>query len=92
MVGQPVRTFSEIRERSFGRADITWNAFEEILLDIEIALNNRPLTYVEDDVQLPVLTPNAIMLSQPNLLPGEDVHCFGNVDLRKRAKYSTAQK
>ena len=45
------------------------------------------LMYVEDDVQLPVLTPSAMMFGQPNLLPEEDGHDFENVDLRKRTKY-----
>ena len=39
---------------------LTWNEFEEVLLDIELILNNRPLTYVEDDVQLPALKPNTL--------------------------------
>ena len=32
-----------------------------MLLDIELTLNNRPLIYTEDDVQLPVLTPNKLI-------------------------------
>ena len=45
--------------KSIGRASLTWNELEEVLLDVEVALNDRPLSYVEDDVQLPVLTPCA---------------------------------
>ena len=40
--------------KSSGRAKLTWNEFEEVILDVEIALNNRPLFYVEDDIQLPL--------------------------------------
>ena len=36
---------------------------------------------MEDDVELPVLTPTMMMYTQPNLLPEEDV------DLRKRMRY-----
>ena len=43
--------------KSIGRASLTWNELEEVLLDVEVALNNRPLSYVEDEVLLPVLTP-----------------------------------
>ena len=39
-----------------GSTVLTWNELQDVLLDVEIALNNRPLDYVEDDVQLPVLT------------------------------------
>ena len=40
---------------------LTWNKFEEVLLHIELTLKNRLLIYIEDDVQLPVLTPNTLI-------------------------------
>ena len=40
---------------------LTWNKFEELLLHIELTLKTRPLIYIEDDVQLPVLTPNTLI-------------------------------
>ena len=43
--------------KSIGRASLMRNEPAEVLLDLEIALNNHPLSYVEDDVQLLVLTP-----------------------------------
>ena len=73
--------------KSIGGANLTWSELEETILDAEIALNNRPLTYLENDVQLPVLTPNAMMFAQPNLLPEEDADAVENIDLRKRVKY-----
>ena len=33
----------------------------EVVLDMEIALNNRSLYYVEDDIQLSVLTANSLL-------------------------------
>ena len=60
---------------------------EEVVLDVEVAINNRPLPYVEDDVELPVLTPATMMYSQANLLPEEDAVAVENVDLHKRARY-----
>ena len=48
-----------------------------MILDIELALNNRPLSYVEDDVQMPILTPNMMMFGIPNHLPEEDT---GNIE------------
>ena len=47
------------------------NEVEEVLLDVEVALNNHPLSYLEDDAQLPVLTPYAMMFGQPSLVPEE---------------------
>ena len=40
-----------------GRENLTEQELEEILLHIEIVLNNRPLTYIEEDIQMPVSTP-----------------------------------
>ena len=50
-------------------------------------MNNRPLGYVEDDVQLPVLTPSLIMYWQPNQIPEEEPMGIEDVNLRKRARY-----
>ena len=66
---------------------MSWSELEEVILDIELALNNRPLSYVEDDVQLPILTPNVMMFGVPNHLPEEDADNVEDADLRKRAKY-----
>lgn len=41
-----------------GLAKLNYKEMQEVLLDIQMALNNRPLTYFEDNVLLPVLTPN----------------------------------
>ena len=45
-----------------------------VLLDVEVALNNQPLSYLEDDIQLPTLTPNALLFGQPNTLPEIPTH------------------
>ena len=60
---------------------------EEVVLDVEIALNNRSLSYLEDDIQLPILTPNSILHQNPNYLPELKAHHLEEADLRKRAKY-----
>ena len=58
-----------------------------MLLDVEVALNNRPLDYVEDDIQLPILTPSFLLHIQPNVLPELEPKHIQDYDLRKRAKY-----
>ncbi len=73
--------------KSIGRATLFFNELEEVLLDVEIAVNNRPLSYVEDDVQLPILTPNLMMYGQSNLLPETDADAIEETGLRKRARY-----
>ena len=42
-------------------------------MDIEVTLNNRPLMYAEEDIQMPVLTPNTLLYGQPLLVPEEDL-------------------
>ena len=73
--------------KSIGGATLTWSELEEVILDAEIALNNRPLSYVEEDIQLPVLTPQSMMFGQPNLLPEGDVDSVEDKEMRKRARY-----
>ena len=68
-----------------GNGTLTWRELQDVLLDVEVALNNRPLSYVEEDVQLPVLTPNMLQFSRPNLLPDDNNQ--ENPDLRKRARF-----
>ena len=48
--------------RTIGKAQLTWAELEEVLLDIEIILNNRPLTYIEEEIDYPILTPNSLIL------------------------------
>ena len=80
MIGLVKQAFN----KSIGNGTLTWSELQDVLLDMEVALNNRPLSYVEEDVQLPVLIPNMLQFGC-NLLP-ED-HNQENPDLRKRARY-----
>ena len=59
--------------KTTGRANLTEKEFEEIVLDIEVTLNNRPLMHVEKDIQMPLLTPNTLQYGQPLLVPEEDL-------------------
>ena len=70
-----------------GGAKLKFSELEEVILDVEVALNNRPLSYEEDDLQFPVLTPNVMMFGKDNLLPTEDPNQIVDRDLRKRARY-----
>lgn len=73
--------------KTVGKANLSWDELEEVLLDIETVLNNRPLSYVEDDIQMPILTPHALMVGRPNTIPESADLTDDNTDLRKRAKY-----
>ncbi|XP_046862768.1 uncharacterized protein LOC124456341 [Xenia sp. Carnegie-2017] len=70
-----------------GRSSLTWKELEGVILDVEICLNNRPLAYVEDDHELPILTPNAMITGQPSVSVIENDEASEEEELRKRAKH-----
>ena len=73
--------------KSIGNGNLRWHELEEVILDVKITLTNRPLGYVEDDVQMPLLTLGAMLYGHPNQLPEEQAEAIEDVSLRKRAKY-----
>ena len=73
--------------KSIGNGFLSWGELQEVLLDVEVSLNNRPLSYIEDDVEMPILTPSSLLYLQPNALPELEPHNIEEYDLRKRAKY-----
>ena len=36
-----------------GGGALTWSELSDVLLDVETQINRRPLSYVEDDIELP---------------------------------------
>ena len=72
--------------KTVGKAKLLWRELEEVLLEIENALNNRPLTYVEDGVEYPILTPNTLPIGQNLMLPNKNLETE-NRDLCRRFKY-----
>ena len=83
MVGLVKRAFN----KTVGNGMLTWSELQDVLLDVEVTMNNRPLSYVEEDIQLPILTPNLLQFGRPNLLPETQSHQLENQDLRRRARY-----
>ena len=73
--------------KTIGNGTVTYEELEDVVLDVEVALNNRPLSYLEDDVELPVLTPNSLLNVNPVQVPELKAHHLENEDLRKRAKF-----
>ena len=73
--------------KTIGKACLYWKELQEVILDIEMVLNNRPLSYVEEDVQRPILTPNSLMFGQPGVVPEEEIADIDDTNLRKRARH-----
>ena len=57
--------------KTTGKANLTKQELEEVILDTEINLNNLPLMYIDDDIRFPVLTPNILIHGQPIATPEE---------------------
>lgn len=53
--------------KSVGQGLLSWEELCEVVLDIEVSLNHRPLSYVEDDPQFPTLTPNSFLFLNANI-------------------------
>ena len=82
-----IGVFKSAFRKVVGNGALTWSELSEVVLDVEVAINRRPLSYVEEDIQLPVLTPSSMLHLRPNQLPELDAHQIEERDLRKRAKY-----
>ena len=50
--------------RTIEKAQLTWAELEEVLLDIETILNNKTLTYIEEEIDYSILTPNCLILGR----------------------------
>ena len=59
--------------KSLGKTNLRWNELESVLLDVEVNLNNQPLTYIEDNIQYPILTPNSMLLGRYTVMLEEDL-------------------
>ena len=77
--------------KSLGIAHLTISELDEIALDNEINLNNRPLTYVGNDIELPILTSNSLIYCQSTRVPknkfdDDDINLFKRQRYIKRCK------
>ena len=67
--------------KTVGKSKLEWYKLVEALTDIETTLNNRPLTYTEEDISFPVLTPISLVLGQQLIIPNEDPKNIKDKDL-----------
>ena len=52
--------------KTIGNGLLRWKELQDVLLDVGITLNNRLLSYITDDVQMPLLTLNAMLFLNSN--------------------------
>ena len=70
-----------------GRATLSWDELSEVLLEVETLVNRRPLSYVEDDLGLPILTPASFLFQRSPQLPEQPVWQIKDKDLQRKAKF-----
>ena len=70
-----------------GGGYLHWEELCEVLLDVEIQIDRRPLVYNEDDIEMPVLTPGLFLHQRTSQLPEEEPWRIQERDLKRRAKY-----
>ena len=69
--------------RNIGKAQLTWAELEEVLLDIEITLNNRPLIYIEEETTIRLI-PNGLSLGGDVNFPDGAPHESENETMKNR--------
>ena len=61
-----------------GRGLLRLPELEEVLLDVECKMNNRPLCYQEENLEQPVLTPNILIKGRPSVVLQENLEQLDN--------------
>jgi len=82
-----VGVFKRAFYQTIGGGMLSWTELCEVVLEVETQLNRRPLSYLEEDVQLPLLSPASFLFQKSNRLSERVPWREENVDLRKRVKY-----
>ena len=52
------------------KTNLFWQELKEVLLNIEITLNNRPLNYLERDIQFPLFNNQDLSIRRGNIQLG----------------------
>ena len=66
--------------KTIGNDFLSLKELRDVILDVEVTLNNRPHSYVEDDIQFPILTPNSLLYGRSNVLPELEHHQWNSVE------------
>ena len=75
-----------------GRCLLSHEELEDVLLDIEICMKNRPLFYQGEEFEQPVLTPNTLLRGRPNPILEEDLEKIGKEEVTRRMRFLQKSK
>lgn len=83
MIGVMKRKLSKV----IGRSILTFEELEEVILDIDCSMNNRPLCYQGEEFEQLVITPNILLRGKPAVALEQDLEKIGTSDkLPKRMR------
>ena len=88
LVGIVKRSLSKV----VGRRFLSYSELEEVLLDVETSMNNRPLLYQGEEFEQPVLTPNTLLIGKPTPILEQDLEKIGEEDVTKRMRFLQKSK
>ena len=88
LIGIMKRSLSKV----IGKSLLTFQELEEVLLDVEMTMNNRPLVYQGEEFEKPVLTPNTLLRGEPIPILEEDLENVGEEDVNKRMRFLEKSK
>ena len=88
LVGIMKRSLSKV----VGRRFLSYSELEEVLLDVETSMNNRPLLYQGEEFEQPVLTPNTLLRGKPTPILEQDLEKIGEEDVTKRMRFLQKSK
>ena len=69
LIGMMKRSLSKV----VGKSTLHLEELEEVLLDIECAMNNRPLCYIGEEFEEQVITPNILLRGRPSTVLEQDI-------------------
>ena len=75
-----------------GKSLLTYQELEEVLLDVEMTMNNRPLLYQGEEFEKPLLTPNTLLRGEPIPILEEDLEKIGEENVTKRMRFLEISK
>ena len=83
---QVIGLFKQMLYKAMENAHLTMVEMQEVMLYIEINMNNQSLTYLDNDIEQPIFTPNFLLhgkiINAPDIQLEED-----NPDIRKWQQY-----
>ena len=81
-----IGVFKSSFRKTVGKGLLSFPQLEDIVIDVEMVMNARPLMYLEDDIEQPVLTPNSFQHGGPCIPADLEPHQVDNRVLKQGAK------